>query len=180
MATLAGGGDFLGRQSVAGAAILSVASWHLFFWCNVPLGIIAQKHLLRSLPETPKPTHRFDLISALLNAATFGLLLVGLDGIGQGQDSASVVQSCWLERRRRSSSSAYSPRMVAPMLPVDLFRAVGAYFARSFAAQTSAYLALLFSFALAGGMSQSQIGLLITPGPAAVVFVSPIAGRLSA
>jgi MFS transporter, DHA2 family, multidrug resistance protein len=166
------------------AAILSVASWHWLFWCNVPLGLAAIWLALRSLPETPKSTHRFDLISALLNAATFGLLLVGLDGIGQGQDSASVaaellagavVAVVFVQRQRR---------MVAPMLPVDLFRMP--LFALSvltsvcsFAAQTSAYLALPFYFSLAGGMSQSQIGLLITPWPAAVVFVSPVAGRLS-
>jgi MFS transporter, DHA2 family, multidrug resistance protein len=166
------------------AAILSVASWHWLFWCNVPLGGIAIWLALRSLPETPKSTHRFDLISALLNAATFGLLLVGLDGIGQGQDAASVMAELvagtvaavvFVQRQRR---------MVAPMLPVDLFRMP--VFALSvltsicsFAAQTSAYLALPFYFALAGGMSQSQIGLLITPWPAAVVIVSPVAGRLS-
>jgi len=41
------------------------------------------------------------------------------------------------------------------------------------------YLALPFYFAVAGGMSQSHIGLLITPWPAVVVVVAPIAGRLS-
>jgi DHA2 family multidrug resistance protein-like MFS transporter len=166
------------------AAILSVASWHWLFWCNVPLGIIAIWLALRSLPETPKSTHRFDLISALLNAATFGLLLVGLDGIGQGQDSASVAAELLAGTAAAVVFVRRQRRMVAPMLPVDLFRMP--LFALSvltsvcsFAAQTSAYLALPFYFALAGGMSQSQIGLLITPWPAAVVFVSPIAGRLS-
>jgi MFS transporter, DHA2 family, multidrug resistance protein len=38
---------------------------------------------------------------------------------------------------------------------------------------------LPFYFAVAGGVSQSHIGLLITPWPAVVVFVAPVAGRLS-
>ncbi len=42
-----------------------------------------------------------------------------------------------------------------------------------------AFLAMPFYFAVAGGMSQSHIGLLITPWPAVVVIVAPIAGRLS-
>jgi MFS transporter, DHA2 family, multidrug resistance protein len=166
------------------AAILTVASWHWLFWCNVPLGLIAIWLALRSLPETPKSIHRFDLISALLNAATFGLLLVGLDGIGQGQDSASVTAELLAGTVAAVVFVQRQRRMVAPMLPVDLFRMP--VFALSvltsicsFAAQTSAYLALPFYFALAGGMSQSQIGLLITPWPAAVVIVSPVAGRLS-
>ena len=49
----------------------------------------------------------------------------------------------------------------------------------SYSAQTIAFLALPFYFAVAGRMSQSRIGLLITPWPAVVVIVAPIAGRLS-
>jgi DHA2 family multidrug resistance protein-like MFS transporter len=70
------------------------------------------------------------------------------------------------------------------MLPLDLFRVP--IFALSiatsvcsYAAQTIAYLALPFYFQIAGGMSQSHIGLLITPWPAVVVFVAPLSGRLA-
>ncbi len=70
------------------------------------------------------------------------------------------------------------------MLPVDLFRVPVfalsvATSVCSYTAQTIAFLALPFYFAIAGGMSQSQVGLLITPWPAVVVVVAPIAGRLS-
>ncbi|MEA2727776.1 MAG: transporter, family, multidrug resistance protein [Acetobacteraceae bacterium] len=166
------------------AAILAVASWHWLFTFNVPFGVLAVWLALRSIPDTPKSGHRFDLISAALNAATFGLLLVGLDGIGHGQGGIWVALelaggsvACAVFIRRQN-------RMAAPMLPVDLFRTP--VFAMSvatsvcsYSAQTVAFLALPFYFAVAGGMSQSQIGLLITPWPAVVVIVAPISGRLS-
>jgi len=166
------------------AAILSVASWHWLFTFNVPFGVLAVWLALRSLPETPRSGHRFDLVSAALNAATFGLLLVGLDGIGHGQDPA------WVTAELLGGSVAgvvfvrRQNRMAAPMLPVDLFRkpvfALSvATSVCSYSAQAAAFLALPFYFAVAGGMSQSRIGLLITPWPAVVVIVAPIAGRLS-
>ena len=166
------------------AAILAVASWHWLFTFNVPLGVIAVWLALRSIPDTPKSAHRFDLISAALNAATFGLLLVGLDGVGHGQSGLWVglelgigTVACVVFIRRQN-------RMAAPMLPVDLFRTPifalsVATSVCSYSAQTAAFLALPFYFAVAGGMSQSHIGLLITPWPAVVVIVAPIAGRLS-
>jgi MFS transporter, DHA2 family, multidrug resistance protein len=166
------------------AAILAVASWHWLFTFNVPFGVLAVWLALRSIPDTPRSGHRFDLVSAALNAATFGLLLVGLDGIGHGQGGIWVAlelaggsMACAVFIRRQN-------RMAAPMLPVDLFRTP--VFAMSvatsvcsYSAQTVAFLALPFYFAVAGGMSQSQIGLLITPWPAVVVIVAPISGRLS-
>lgn len=166
------------------AAILSVASWHWLFTFNVPFGIVAVWLALRSLPDTPRSGHRFDVVSALLNAATFGLLLVGLDGIGHGQARlwvaaellAGLVAGVVFVRRQN--------RMAAPILPVDMLRMPQfalsvATSVCSYSAQAIAFLALPFYFAVAGGMSQSHIGLLITPWPAVVVVVAPIAGRLS-
>ena len=166
------------------AAILAVTSWHGLFTINVPFGVLAAWLALRSLPDTPKSGHRFDLVSAALNAATFGLLLIGLDGAGHGQGwmwvaaelAGGLIAGVVFIRRQN--------RMPVPMLPVDLFRTPVfalsvATSVCSYAAQTVAFLALPFYFAIAGGMSQSHIGLLITPWPAVVVVVAPIAGRLS-
>ncbi len=165
------------------AAILAVASWHWLFLVNIPFGILAAWLALRSLPDTPKSGHAFDLTSAALNAATFGLLLIGLNGIGRGHAiwvavellGGAVAGVVFIRRQNR---------MTEPMLPVDLFRkpifALSvATSVCSYSAQTIAFLALPFYFAIAGGMSQSRIGLLITPWPAVVVIVAPIAGRLS-
>ena len=70
------------------------------------------------------------------------------------------------------------------MLPVDLFRrpvfslSVATSIC-SFTAQTLAYVSLPFLFEDVAGRSQIATGLLITPWPAIVVFVAPVAGRLS-
>lgn len=166
------------------AAILGVASWHWLFLFNVPLGVVALGLALRSLPQTPRSGHPFDPVSAILNALTFGLLLIGIDGFGHGHGvllvsailAAGLLSAVVFIRRQM--------RLPAPMLPVDLFRlpifgmSVGTSVC-SYAAQTIAQLALPFYFQLAGGLSQTEVGLLITPWPAVVVFVAPLAGRLS-
>ncbi|MFL5283872.1 MAG: MFS transporter [Rhodopila sp.] len=166
------------------AAILSVASWHWLFLVNVPFGLLAWWLAVRSLPMTPLSGHSFDWISAVLNAATFGLLLVGLDGIGQHTGRTLVVAELLLGAVAAAVFIRRQRRMAAPMLPVDLFKAPifalsVATSVCSYAAQTIMYLAIPFYFAIAGGMSQTHIGLLITPWPAVVMIVAPIAGRLS-
>jgi MFS transporter, DHA2 family, multidrug resistance protein len=166
------------------AALLALGSWHWLFMFNVPLGIGALWLAFRSLPQTPRSGHRFDLQSAILNALTFGLLLMGVDGIGHGHNRTIVttelclgVVACVVFVRRQRT-------LPAPMLPLDLFRLPiftlsACTSVCSYAAQTIAYLALPFYFQVAGGLSQTQVGLLITPWPAVVVVIAPIAGRLS-
>ncbi len=166
------------------AAILAFASWHWLYLMNLPLGIAAVLLATRSLPRTPMSGQPFDWISAALSAATFGLLLTGLDGIGHAENRALVAVQVTFGAAAAVVFIRRQNRMKLPMLPVDLFRkpvfalSVGTSVC-SYAAQTIAYLALPFYFAMAGGMSQSRIGLLITPWPAVVVFVAPLAGRLS-
>ena len=70
------------------------------------------------------------------------------------------------------------------MLPVDLFRRP--VFALSVAtaicahaAQLIAFVALPFYFQYVSGLSPIEIGVLITPWPAALVVMAPIAGRLA-
>ena len=74
--------------------------------------------------------------------------------------------------------------LAAPMLPIDLFRRP--VFALSVAtaicahaAQVIAYVTLPFYFQYVNGMSPIEIGVLITPWPAALVVMAPIAGRLA-
>ena len=166
------------------AVILAVAPWQWLFIFNVPLGILALVLALRALPATPHSTHSFDLASALLNAVSFGLMFIGIDGLGHGRDVAlslgelAVGIGIGVVFVRRQLSLA------APMLPVDLFRLP--VFALSvvtsvcsYACQTLAYLSLPFYFQYVGGQSQTETGLLMTPWPAVVILIAPIAGRLS-
>jgi len=164
------------------AGVLSVATWHWLFLINVPLGGIALWLAARVLPMTPQATHRFDLLSALLNAMTFGLVITLVDGLGHpGKRElvelvlAVVVGAVFLYRQLH---------LPVPLLPVDLFRrpifalSVGTSVC-SYVAQTSVYVCLPFYFQYVGGRTPIETGLLMTPWPAIVVIVAPIAGRLS-
>jgi DHA2 family multidrug resistance protein-like MFS transporter len=165
------------------SAILSVASWPFLFYVNVPIGVLALWLGLRNLPDTGRAAHRFDAISAVLSAATFGALIVGVDGLGQGENKALVVAELgfaaiagyFLIQRQLSRSH--------PLLPVDLLRIpiFGLSIATSicsFAAQTLAYVSLPFYLQNVLGRSQVETGLLMTPWPLTVAIVAPIAGRL--
>ncbi|MBS0561727.1 MAG: MFS transporter, partial [Proteobacteria bacterium] len=166
------------------AAILSVASWHWLFLINVPLGVISLWLAMRALPATPSSGHKFDGPGAVLSAITFGLLVTSVDGIG-GTESrwilaaeivAMLVAGTVFIRRQL--------RVPAPILPLDLFRkpvfalSVGTSIC-TYAAQSLAYVTLPFVFEYVGGQSQIATGLLVTPWPLIVVFVAPVAGRLS-
>ncbi len=166
------------------SGILSVAPWQWLFYVNLPTGVVALALGLRTLPATVRAPHRFDVMSALLNAAALGSLIVAVDGLGQGENpgfvAAEVAVACvagWLLVRRQLSRAA-------PLLPVDLLRIP--IFALSiatsicsFAAQTLAYVSLPFYLQDALGRSQVETGLLMTPWPLTVAVVAPIAGRLS-
>ncbi|HEV7439676.1 MAG TPA: MFS transporter, partial [Methylobacterium sp.] len=64
------------------AAILTVATWPWLFLVNLPVGLLALLVGSRTLPATPRSGARFDALSAGLNALTFGLLIIGIDGVG--------------------------------------------------------------------------------------------------
>ncbi len=166
------------------AAILSFASWHWLFLFNVPLGIAGFVLAWYAAPRNAQAGHAFDKGSAVLNGLTFGLLLLGFDGLGHGANpllvglelSSGAIAGYFFVRRQKG--------LAAPMLPVDLFRLPAfalsvATSVCSYAAQTIAQISLPFYFQIAGGTSQSMVGLMITPWPAVIMIVAPISGRLS-
>ena len=66
------------------SGILSIASWHWLFAINLPLGIIALILGIKYLPRREELSKRkFDIISAIANAVTFGLLIYTLDGFAR-------------------------------------------------------------------------------------------------
>ncbi len=165
------------------AGILAVGSWPWLFGVNVPLGVIA--FLMRGvLPRSALSGHRFDVASAAMNAAMFGLFIAAVDGLGHGQaplagmlEVAGAVAVGFAFVRRQLG-------MAAPMLPVDLlarplFSLSVATSVCSFCAQTAGYVALPFLFQAAGGASAIGTGLLMTPWPLTVAVVAPLSGRLS-
>jgi DHA2 family multidrug resistance protein-like MFS transporter len=169
--------------TVAGG-ILAVASWPWLFAVNVPIGIAAFLIGRFALPMTPRARHRFDWISAVLSALSFGLLIGSIDAIGHGESplliaaeiAATLVFGFALVKRQSMTA--------APLLPVDLLRipmfslSVGTSIC-SFAAQMLALVSLPFLLQRSLGFTPVETGLLITPWPLAVAVTAPISGWLA-
>ncbi len=165
------------------SGILSVAPWPFLFYVNVPIGIFALVLGFRTLPDTSRAADKFDAVSAGLSAVTFGVMIVGVDGLGQGENRLLVVSELlfaavagyFLVKRQLSRSN--------PLFPIDLLRIpiFGLSIATSicsFAAQTLAYVSLPFYLQNGLGRNQVETGLLMTPWPLTVAIIAPIAGRL--
>ncbi len=165
------------------SAILAVAGWPWLFAVNLPIGLVGL-WAARALPATQPSRHPFDVAGALLNAAVFGLLITGLDGLGHGgwhgrvaaELAGAAVLGVVLVRGQL--------RRPMPLLPVDLLRRplfalAIATSACAFVAQMLAFVSLPFHLQGALGRSQVETGLLMTPWPLAVAVAAPVAGRLA-
>lgn len=167
------------------SVILAVADWHMLFAVNLPLGVLAWLIGRRVLPDNPTADHqKFDTASAALNGAFFGLLVLGIDGLGHGQGaffiglelSGAAVVGVALVWRQLSQRN--------PLLPVDLlmrpvFALSIAASTFSFVAQSMAFTALPFFLVVELHRSQTETGLLMTPWSAAMAVTALFAGRLS-
>ncbi|WP_246182084.1 MFS transporter [Pandoraea capi] len=166
------------------AAILSLGDWRWLFAINLPIGLVALAASARFLPRTPGAERRIDVPGALLNAGTLALIIIGLGHIGEaGHHGVAALQivlglivAVVLVRHQRSRQ--------APLLPLDLLRvpvlalssltSVACYMA-----QTLAYVGMPFLLQHTFARGEAATGLLITPWPLVIVFVAPLAGRLS-
>ncbi|MCB1882695.1 MAG: MFS transporter [Geminicoccaceae bacterium] len=167
------------------SGILSFGPWQWLFAVNVPFGVLNLVLAWRALPPSHRSTLPFDWASAGLNAVAFGLFFVGVDALSRGGGSrwvaalelgAALAAGVWLVRRGADAR--------APLIPLDLLRnrvfalSVAASVC-SFTAYMLAFVSLPFHFETALGRSTVETGLLMTPWPAALGLVAPIAGRLS-
>ena len=163
--------------------ILAIASWPWLFAVKVPIAFLAFAVGLYVLPKTPRASHPFDVVSALLSAVTFGALIFFIDALAHDSpplllagEFALVVSAGIVLFRRQIT-------MPVPLLPIDLLRlpifalSVGTSIC-SFLSQTLAFIAIPFHMQ-AIGYSAVDTGLLMTPWPLATAVLAPIAGRLS-
>ena len=167
------------------AGILSVASWQWLFAINVPIVIVALILSFKFLPVNPlkRSGRKFDWISGLMNALTFGLLIFSIEGFTHGVNLSvllpgiAVVLLIGYFFVRRQLSQEY------PLLPVDLLRipifslSVGTSVC-SFVAQMLAMVSLPFFLQHTLGLDEVATGLLLTPWPLATMVAAPLAGRL--
>lgn len=170
--------------SIAGS-ILALGSWHWLFVINIPLGLAALIIGHRLLPHNPpaEMRHKFDKISAIANALTFGLLIYSLDGFAHSENRRFIglqivlliIIGIYFIRRQL--------KQTAPILPVDLLRipifalSIGTSIT-SFTAQMLAMVSLPFFMQNVLHYNAVEIGLLLTPWPLATILTAPIAGRL--
>lgn len=166
------------------SAILALGPWPWLFAVNIPVGLAALALASRALPANPLSGRPFDFISALLNAATFGLVISGIDIVtrtrsklqGALELTSGLILGTFLVRREW--------RRPHPLVPFDLLRdrlfalSVATSIA-SFAAQTLAFVSLPFFFENTLGFDQVTTGLLMTPWPLAVGVLAPLSGWVS-
>ncbi|WP_082652360.1 MFS transporter [Aureimonas sp. AU12] len=169
--------------SIAGL-ILSIAPWQALFLVNVPVGLLALFVGWRTLPATPLSVHPFDWRSALLSAATFGLVISGINGLGHSEGLGLALGQIVLGLAIGVVFVRSQLRLPAPMLPVDLLaRPVFALSAVtsicSFAAQSIAFVSLPFLLHDTLGRSAAETGLLMTPWPIATAAAAFVSGRLA-
>lgn len=166
------------------SGILALGPWPWLFAVNIPFGLLAMAIGLRTLPSTPRATHDFDFLGALLAATCVGLVVTGIGsaahkaamGVVAAELVIGIVLGLTLIRRHADHP--------APMLPVDLFRtpmfALSAATAVcSFAVQGIGFVALPFYFEDVLHRTQVETGFFMTPWPLVVAIMAPVAGRLS-
>jgi len=167
-----------------GAALLSVWSWPVLFGVYVPLGFISFVLAERFLPHT-KHVHRpFDVVSAAMSGATFGLLIFGIDGIAHGHSKALILGELGTAIVLGTLFLWRQSILPDPMMPIDVFKRP--LFALSissatctFTAQGLAFVSLPFFFHTVLGRNATDTGILLTAWPLALAGVAPIAGRLA-
>jgi len=178
--------------SIAGAigptvasGILAVGPWQWLFAINVPIGLFNIVFAARVLPWSALSDKRLDWLSASLSALAFGLFFVGVDslthGVGRGALATAELVLGVLDGGALFLRERHERR---PLIPIDLlripiFRLSAATSICSFAAYMLAFLALPFRFQAVLHRNQVETGLLMTPWPAGVGLVAPLAGRLA-
>ena len=167
-----------------GAALLSIWSWPILFAVYIPLGLVSFALAERYLPHTTHIRRPFDVLSAAMSGATFGLLIFGIDGVAHGHSPLVIVSELAGSLALGTLFVRRQSRLKDPMMPVDVFRRP--IFALSissatctFTAQGLAFVSLPFFFHTVLGRSATDTGILLTAWPLALATVAPIAGRLA-
>ena len=167
-----------------GAALLTITSWPILFAVYVPLGLISFILAKRYLPHTTHTHRPFDVLSAAMSGATFGLLIFGIDGMAHGHQRLVVVSELVLAAVLGTLFVWRQTKLADPMMPIDVFRRP--LFSLSitaasctFTAQGLAFVSLPFFFHTVLGRNATDTGILLTAWPLALAAVAPIAGRLA-
>ena len=170
------------RYASEGSDYFSVLlSYPMGWW----LGLAALAIGHRLLPHNPVSAvrHKFDKISAIANALTFGLLIYTLDGFAHAESRKFIAIQAILLVIIGTYFIRRQLKETTPILPVDLLKipifalSIGTSIT-SFTAQMLAMVSLPFFMQNVLEYNAVQIGLLLTPWPLATILTAPLAGRL--
>ena len=176
----------LAAGPVAGGVLISAFGWPAIFLVNLPIGVVLLLVGLRSLEESRNPSApAIDVPGTALSVAGVGTMTYGLiEGGARGWTSPVILGSFAAAVVLLAAFVAVEARRSAPMLPLRLFRQ------RLFTVSNTAMVVV--GFALMGssfffsqffvdvqGASILRAGLQTLPLSAAMVVVSPVAGRLA-
>ena len=169
--------------SIAGG-ILALSSWHWLFAINFPLRLPAFIFGYRFLPKTIHDNQqKYDYISAIANAITFGLLFYTIDGFAHHNSLIRLFVQLGIVFAVGYFFIHRQLHQTKPLLPIDLlripfFRLSITASVCSFIAQMLAMISLPFYFQNSMGMNEVMTGLMITPWPVAALIMGPTAGYL--
>jgi DHA2 family multidrug resistance protein-like MFS transporter len=166
------------------SAILAVGSWPWLFAINVPIGLVTLAVAYRALPDSDTIARRFDVLSAVLNAAAFGLIISGADlltrsdrpGTGAVLLLGGIAAGALLARRELTQDW---PLLPFDLLRIPIFALSVATSICSFCAQMLAFVSLPFYLEGVHHRTAVETGLLLTPWPIAVGIAAPVAGYLA-
>ena len=142
--------------------------------------LFRSKHLPR---QEERSKRKFDYISAIANAVTFGLLIYTLDGFAHHEEMdflfiqlvvLAVVGTYYVRRQLTHTT----PLLPLDLLRIPIFRLSILTSICSFIAQMSAMVSLPFFLQNTLGHSEVMTGLLLTPWPLATLVTAPLAGYL--
>ena len=167
-----------------GGAILTVASWPWLFATVAPFGLLALLIGRKALPDNQRHDDPYDILAAVMCAATFGLMVFGLENAVNGDSLliaallvASSVMLGFLFVRRELSQAQ-------PVLPVDLLRVrqialpcIGSLAA--YVGMTIVMVALPFRLQQQFNFTPAAAGAVLVPMPLVSMVVAPTSGLLS-
>lgn len=167
----------------AAGLVLSLASWHWIFVAGVPVAILSLI-ASRALPD-PHPRHEpFDKVGAALCAATFGLVIVGLEKAVDMKGIAMPVLLLGLGLAIGATFVFHELRQRNPVLPIDLLSSPA--FAVSVVAglagviaSSSMLLWMPFRLQHGYGFTPAETGAMIAPYAFATLICAPTSGMLT-
>jgi DHA2 family multidrug resistance protein-like MFS transporter len=168
----------------AGGLILAIAPWPWVFAMAAPFAVLSLALGRWALPDVPAQPGSYNLAGAILNMATFGLVIAGLEALVHGNSPVVSGAVVVIGILFGVILVLHERRETAPILPVDLLvrpvlaLSVGGAFMAFFASQLLV-LSIPFRLQHSFGFAPREVGAMLAPWPLTTMIVAPIAGSLS-